>query len=69
MLHYDYTLDIEYGRYIMLDAELTLEKIRFQEGSYLQVCKTPSGQVILKTVDPILAFAEGLPNRSQEGEQ
>ena len=62
MLHYDYQLDIEYGQYIMFDAELTLERLRFKEGSYLQVCKTAGGQVILRPVDPIVAFAEGLPN-------
>ena len=59
MLHLDYQLDIKYGQYIILDEELTLEKIQFREGDYLQVCKTDKGQVILKKVDPVVAFTQG----------
>ena len=67
MLHLDYQLDIEYGQYIILDEELTLEKIQFKEGDILQVCKTPSGKVMLKKLDPIVQFAMGFPvNASPE---
>ena len=59
MKHIDYTIDIEYGQYIILDEELPLEKIRFKEGDFLQVCKTASGAVMLRKVDPVVAFAQG----------
>jgi len=59
MKHIDYTIDIEYGQYIILDEELPLEKIRFKEGDMLQVCKTASGAVMLKKVDPVVAFTQG----------
>jgi hypothetical protein len=61
MKHIDYTLDIEYGRYIILDEELPLEKIQFKEGDILQVCKTATGAVMLRKVDPIEQFAMGFP--------
>jgi hypothetical protein len=61
MKHYDYVLDIEYGRYLILDPELPLEKIRFKEGDILQVCKTATGAVMLRKVDPIEQFAMGFP--------
>jgi hypothetical protein len=59
MLHIDYTIDIEYGQYIILDEELPLEKIQFKEGDLLQVCKTAEGKVMLKKVDPLVAFTYG----------
>jgi len=61
MLHYDYTIDIEYGHYIILDKELPLEKIQFEEGDIMQVCKTPDGHVMLKKVDPLTKFTLGFP--------
>ena len=61
MKHYDYVIDIEYGCYLILDPELPLEKIRFNEGDILQVCKTPEGHVMLKKVDPIEQFVMGFP--------
>jgi hypothetical protein len=61
MKHIDYTIDIEYGQYIILDEELPLEKIRFEEGDLLQVCKTPDGHVMLKKVDPLTKFTLGFP--------
>ena len=59
MLHLDYQLEIEYGQYIILDEELTLEKIQFNEGELLQVCKTDAGRVMLRKVDPVVAFVQG----------
>jgi len=61
MKHIDYVLDIEYGRHIILDEELPLEKIQFKEGDILQVCKTESGAVMLKKVDPLTKFTLGFP--------
>jgi hypothetical protein len=67
MKHIDYTIDIEYGQYIILDAELPLEKIKFKEGDILQVCKTPDGCAMFKIVDPIVKFALGFPRLDDEG--
>jgi hypothetical protein len=61
MKHIDYWIDIEYGQYIILDDELPLEKIKFEEGDLLQVCKTTSGAVMLKKVDPLTKFTLGFP--------
>jgi hypothetical protein len=61
MQHWDYTIDIEYGRYIILDKELPLEKILFKEGDILEVCKTPDGCAMFRIVDPIVKFALGFP--------
>ena len=61
MQHWDYTIDIEYGHYIILDEELPLEKIKFKEGDILEVCKTPDGRAMFRIVDPIVKFALGFP--------
>jgi hypothetical protein len=66
MKHYDYVFDIEYGYHIILDDELTLEKIWFEEGDILQVCKTPSGKVMLRKVDPVTKFTLGFPRFDDE---
>jgi hypothetical protein len=61
MLHYDYHIDINYGHSIILDEELTFEKIQFQEGDLFQVCRSASGCVMLKKVDPVTKFTLGFP--------
>ena len=61
MKHYDYVIDIEYGCYLILDPDLPLEKIQFEEGDILQVCKTPEGNVMLKKIDPLTKFTLGFP--------
>ena len=43
----------------MLDEELPLSKIKFKEGDLLQVCQTEEGRVILRKVDPVVAFTQG----------
>ena len=68
MKHYDYVIDIEYGYYLILDPELTLEKIQFAEGDLLQVCKTPEGHAMLKKVDPLTKFTLGFP-RVDDGDK
>jgi hypothetical protein len=61
MLHMDYTMDIEYGRWIILDEELTLERLRFKEGDLLEVSETKTGCVMLRKVDPVTRFTLGYP--------
>ena len=61
MLHYDYTIDINYGHSFILDEELTFDRIRFQEGDLLQVCQSPTGRVMLLKVDPVTKFTMGFP--------
>ena len=58
MLFLDYHLDIERGRYIILDNEITKDKLGLKEGEMLQVCQTEMG-VMLKRIDPVVAFANG----------
>jgi hypothetical protein len=66
MLHFDYNIDIEYGRYIKLDPELPASRIKFQEGDLLQVCELEGGQVMLRKVDPITKFTLGFPQEEQK---
>jgi hypothetical protein len=68
MQHWDYTLDIEYGHYIILDKELPLEKIQFKEGDILEVCKTPDGCAMFRIVDPIVKFTLGFPRIDNDQE-
>jgi len=60
MKYVDYVFDIEPGRMIF-DEEITLGKIQWRPGDYFQVCEGPQGTVILRKVDPIVAFTNGLP--------
>ena len=61
MLHFDYTIDIEYGHYIKLDPELPASKVKFRDGDLLQVCELDNGQVMLKKVDRVTKFTLGFP--------
>jgi hypothetical protein len=61
----DYVFDIT-PSCIVFDEELTLGKLQMKEGDYWQVCAGPQGTVILRKVDPIVAFTEGLPVNSKQ---
>ena len=48
---------------LVFDSELTLDKLGLESGQFLQVCQNPEGQVVLQVLDPVVAFAQGLPNK------
>ena len=54
----DYVFDVEPGR-IEFDHELTLGKLQMKTGDMFQVCQGPQGTVILRKVDPVVAFTQG----------
>ena len=58
MKYVDYVFDIEPGR-IVFDEELTLGKLQMKPGEMFQVCEGPQGTVILRKIDPVVAFAQG----------
>jgi hypothetical protein len=59
MKYVDYVFDIE-PTVIKFDEELTLGKLKMQPGDFWQVCQGPQGTVIMRKVDPVVAFANGL---------
>ena len=67
MLYLDYTLDISRNA-ILLDSELTIDRLNgVTIGDVYQVCQTQSGRVVLRRVDPVEAFAKGLPVNERLG--
>jgi hypothetical protein len=58
MKYFDYVFDIEPDR-IEFDVELTLGKLKMKPGDIWQVCAGPQGTVILRKMDPIVAFTNG----------
>ena len=57
MKYADYDLDLSKER-IVLDREITLQKLECHTGDYLEV-KEQDGQVELVRVDPLLKFIKG----------
>jgi hypothetical protein len=57
MKYIDYDLDLSEER-IVLDQEITLEKLGWRKGDHFEV-KEQNGQVELVKVDPLLKFIKG----------
>ena len=57
MKYADYDLDLSKER-IVLDKEITLQKLEWHTGDYFEV-KEQDGQVELVRVDPLLKFVKG----------
>jgi len=57
MKYIDYDLDLSKEK-IILDKELTLEKLEWQIGDYFEV-KEKDNQIELVRVDPLLKFIKG----------
>ena len=57
MKYADYDLDLSKER-IVLDREITLQKLEWHTGDYFEV-KEQDGQVELVRVDPLLKFIKG----------
>jgi hypothetical protein len=57
MKYFDYDLDLSEER-IVLDQEITLEKLGWRKGDHFEV-KEQNGQVELVKVDPLLKFIKG----------
>jgi len=57
MKYIDYDLDLSEEK-IVLDQEITLEKLGWRKGDHFEV-KEHNGQVELVKVDPLLKFIKG----------
>ena len=57
MKYVDYDLDLSKEK-IVLDREITLEKLDWRKGDYFEV-KEQDGQVELVRVDPVVKFVKG----------
>ena len=57
MKYVDYDLDLSKER-IVLDKEITLQKLEWHKGDYFEV-REENGQVELVRVDPLLKFIKG----------
>ena len=57
MKYADYDLDLSKER-IVLDREITLQKLEWNKGDYFEV-REENGQVELVRVDPLLKFIKG----------
>ena len=57
MKHYDYNWDL-YPNYLILDNELPIDKLGWQEGDVFRF-ETYKGVRMLKKVDPIEKFTRG----------
>ena len=57
MKYADYDLDLSKER-IVLDREITLQKLEWHTGDYFEV-REENGQVELVRVDPLLKFIKG----------
>ena len=57
MKYADYDLDLSKER-IVLDKEITLQKLEWHKGDYFEV-REENGQVELVRVDPLLKFIKG----------
>ena len=57
MKYSDYDLDLSKER-IVLDKEITLQKLEWHKGDYFEV-REENGQVELVRVDPLLKFIKG----------
>lgn len=57
MKYVDYDLDLSKER-IVLDKEITLQKLEWHTGDYFEV-KEQDGQVELVRVDPVVKFVKG----------
>ena len=57
MKYADYDLDLSKER-IVLDKEITLQKLEWHTGDYFEV-REQDGQVELVRVDPLLKFVKG----------
>ena len=58
MKYVDYVFDLE-PDIIKFDDELSLGKLQMKAGDMWQVHAGPQGTVILRKVDPVVAFAQG----------
>ena len=57
MKYADYDLDLSKER-IVLDKEITLQKLEWHTGDYFEV-REENGQVELVRIDPLLKFIKG----------
>jgi hypothetical protein len=57
MKYVDYDLDLSKER-IVLDKEITLQKLEWNKGDYFEV-REENGQVKLVRVDPVVKFVKG----------
>lgn len=57
MKYADYDLDLSKEK-IVLDKEITLQKLEWHKGDYFKV-REENGQVELVRVDPLLKFIKG----------
>ena len=67
MIHYDYTWDL-YPNYILLDDELPIDRLGWQEGDYFKIKKF-NGRTMIAKVDPLISFVhapEELPKATQQ---
>jgi len=64
MLHLDYNWDLSPSG-ILLDEELNIDKLGWQDGDYFKV-ETVNGRRVLKKVDPLVKFLlEGKENTNE----
>ena len=52
---------------LVLDKEITLKKLEWNKGDYLQITEN-DGQIELVRVDPLIKFLRGYKNDKTDGE-